>query len=73
MQPARAEVVWNFTRPASAATAGERHVVMQLFEDEDGLYDTDPNVTPRFYLLSPYDEDGTGGEVDGTDETQAAD
>src|SRR5918994_3511732 len=31
MQPARADVVWNFTVPASAATAGERHVVMMSF------------------------------------------
>src|ERR687898_50736 len=31
MQPARADVVWNFTLPASAATAGERHVVMRSF------------------------------------------
>src|SRR5918994_5740165 len=29
MQPARADVVWNFTFPASTATAGERHVVMR--------------------------------------------
>ncbi|MEO8758956.1 MAG: AprI/Inh family metalloprotease inhibitor [Devosia sp.] len=45
----------------------ERKVTMRLFEDEDGLYDTDPAVEPRFYLLSPYDEDGTGGEADGGD------
>jgi hypothetical protein len=31
MQPARADVVWNFTLPASTATAGERHVVMMSF------------------------------------------
>jgi hypothetical protein len=42
----------------------ERHVTLRLFEDEDGLYDTDPNVTPRFYLLAPYDADGAGGEAD---------
>jgi hypothetical protein len=46
---------------------GDRKVVMKLFEDEDGLYDTDPAVTPRFYLLAPYDEDGAGGEADGAD------
>ena len=39
-------------------------VVMRLLEDEDGLFDTDPNVTPRFYLLAPYDQDGSGGEAD---------
>ena len=52
---------------------GERNVVMRLLEDEDGLYDTAPNVSPRFYLLQPYDEDGTGGEDDGGDETNATD
>jgi hypothetical protein len=40
-------------------------VVMRLFEDEDGLYDTAPETEPRFYLMAPYDEDGTGGEADG--------
>lgn len=48
-------------------TDGARHVTMRLFEDEDGLYDTAENVEPRFYLLSPYDQDGTGGEDDGAD------
>ncbi|MBI4923896.1 MAG: AprI/Inh family metalloprotease inhibitor [Devosia nanyangense] len=42
----------------------ERHVTLRLFEDEDGLYDTDPAVVPRFYLTVPYDEDGAGGEAD---------
>lgn len=42
----------------------ERHVVMRLNEDEDGLYDTAEGSNPRFYLLSPYDEDGAGGEQD---------
>lgn len=45
----------------------ERHVVLRLLEDEDGLYDTDPNVQPRFTLLAPYEDDGSGGESDGTD------
>src|SRR5688572_11586425 len=31
MQPARDDVVWNFTLPASTATAGERHVVIRSF------------------------------------------
>ncbi len=42
----------------------ERHVVLRLFEDEDGLYDTAPDSTPRFYLLAPYDAEGAGGEAD---------
>jgi hypothetical protein len=37
---------------------------LRLLEDEDGLYDTDPNIEPRFYLLPPYDEDQSGGEAD---------
>jgi hypothetical protein len=45
----------------------ERHVVLRLLEDEDGLYDTDPNVQPRFTLLAPYEDDGSGGESDGAD------
>ena len=45
----------------------ERKVVMRLFEDEDGLYDTDPDKQPHFYLLSPVEQDGNGGEADGTD------
>ena len=45
-------------------TDAERHVVMKLLEDEDGLYDTAPDVQPRFYLMPPYDAGGTGGEND---------
>mgnify|MGYP001552555986 FL=1 len=73
--PAESLLSWNVDESDGSIILmdGERHVVMRLFEDEDGLYDTDPSVTPRFYLLSPYDDGGTGGEVDGTDETQAAD
>jgi len=41
--------------------------VMHLFEDEDGAYDTDPNVTPRFYMLPPDDAAGNGGENDAGD------
>ena len=73
--PADQFVAWNIDEADGSVILlnAERKVTMRLFEDEDGLYDTDPNVTPRFYLLSPYDEDGTGGEDDGMDETQAAD
>ena len=42
----------------------ERHVTLRLLEDEDGLYDTDPAVLPRFYLTTPYDPEGAGGEAD---------
>jgi hypothetical protein len=39
-------------------------VTLRLFEDEDGLYDTGPDRPPRYYLLPPYDADGSGGEAD---------
>ena len=42
----------------------ERHVVVRLFEDADGLYDTAADIAPRLYLLAPYDEEGAGGEAD---------
>lgn len=62
-------VAWNVDESDGSVLFlnAERKVVMKLFEDEDGLYDTDPAVTPRFYLLAPYDEDGAGGEADGAD------
>jgi len=62
-------VAWNVDESDGSVLLmnAERKVVMRLFEDEDGLFDTDPNVTPRFYLLAPYDEDGAGGEADGAD------
>ena len=71
--PADQFVAWNIddTDGSVIFLNAERKVTMRLFEDEDGLYDTDPNVEPRFYLLSPYDEDGTGGEDDGADDTGA--
>ena len=59
-------IAWNIDPNDGSVTrldAGQ-HVTLRLFEDEDGLYDTDPNVTPHFYLLSPYDVDGAGGEAD---------
>ena len=38
-----------------------RKVVLRLFEDEDGLFDTDPDVEPQFYLLAA-GEDGDGSD-----------
>jgi hypothetical protein len=37
--------------------------VLRLIEAEDGLYMTEPGITPAFYLMLPFDEDGMGGEV----------
>ena len=73
--PADQFVAWNLDDSDGSVILlnAERKVIMRLFEDEDGLYDTDPNVEPRFYLLSPYDEDGTGGEDDGADVPAATD
>jgi hypothetical protein len=67
--PADQLVAWNVDESDGSVLLmnAQRQVVMKLFEDEDGLFDTDPNVTPRFYLLAPYDEDGAGGEADGAD------
>lgn len=62
-------VAWNIDQTDGSIILlnAERKVVMRLFEDEDGLYDTAPDVQPRFYLMAPYDEDGTGGESDSDD------
>ena len=62
-------VSWNVDESDGSVLLmnAERKVVLRLFEDEDGLFDTDPSVTPRFYLFAPYDEDGSGGESDGAD------
>jgi hypothetical protein len=43
----------------------ERQITLRLLEGEDGLYVTAPDQQPAFYLMLPYDEDGTGGEADG--------
>lgn len=63
--PADRIAAWNVDETnAVLLLDAERHVVIRLEEDEDGLYDTPEGSTPRFYLLSPYDEDGAGGEQD---------
>jgi hypothetical protein len=46
---------------------GSQTVTLRLLEDEDGLFDTAPGTNPRFYLLAPYDDNGTGGEPDSED------
>jgi hypothetical protein len=67
--PADRLAAWNLDQTDGSITlldaAGT--VVLRLFEDDDGLYDTAPETAPRFYLMAPYDENGTGGEAD-TDE-----
>ncbi|MEO6014121.1 MAG: AprI/Inh family metalloprotease inhibitor [Devosia sp.] len=63
--PSDSLVAWNVDDSDGSVIIldAERNVVLRLFEDEDGLYDTDPAVQPRFYLLYPYDDDGSGGEA----------
>lgn len=59
-------VAWNIldTDMSVILIDAERHVTLRLFEDEDGLYASDPLSLPRFYMLVPWDEDGAGGEAD---------
>lgn len=59
-------VAWNVIDTDGSVTLidAERHVTLRLFEDEDGLYTTDPSLVPRFYMTLPWDEDGAGGEAD---------
>ena len=41
----------------------DRKIVLSLLEGEDGLFATPEGQLPAFYLMLPYDEEGTGGEV----------
>jgi hypothetical protein len=38
-------------------------VALRLLEGEDGLFVTPEGELPAFYLMLPWDEDGTGGEA----------
>ena len=38
-------------------------LTLRLYEGEDGLFQTGADVTPPLYLVIPWDEGGTGGEV----------
>jgi hypothetical protein len=60
-------VAWNVDDADGSVTFldADRQVVLRLFQDDDGVFDTDPGVSPRFFLLPPYAENGTGGEDDG--------
>lgn len=61
---ADAMVVWNVDDDGAVLlldAAG--HVTLRLFEGEDGLFQTGEGVVPAFYLVLPWDEDGTGGEA----------
>jgi hypothetical protein len=37
---------------------------MRLLADPEGFYATDADTTPRFYLVTPQESDGAGGEQD---------
>ncbi len=41
----------------------EGQLTLRLEEGEDGLFVTPEGQLPAFYLMLPYDEDGTGGEA----------
>jgi hypothetical protein len=41
----------------------ERNVTLRLLEDEDGLFVTPEGQLPAFYLMLPWDAEGTGGEM----------
>lgn len=41
----------------------EGQLTLRLEEGEDGLFVTPDGQLPAFYLMLPWDEDGTGGEV----------
>ena len=62
--PAGAMVSWTVGEDGSVhiLDAGD-NVLMRFLEGEDGVLMTGPGVVPAFYLMIPWDADGTGGEV----------
>lgn len=63
--PADAIVAWNVDEENGAVLLldASQKVTLRLFEGEDGLFLTGEGVLPAFYLMLPWDDDGTGGEV----------
>lgn len=63
--PGDSFVAWNVDVETGDVliTDGLRNEVLRLEESEDGLFVTAPGVTPAFYLMLPWDEDGMGGEM----------
>ena len=63
--PADSFVAWNVDDNDGSVLIidAERNVVLRLLEGEDGLFVTPEGQFPAFYLMLPWDEDGTGGEA----------
>lgn len=63
--PVQSFVAWNVDDNDGSVlildAAGNE--TLRLFEGEDGLFVTADGVLPAFYLMLPWDADGTGGEV----------
>jgi hypothetical protein len=51
------------TTGAVLITDNAGKVTLRFIEAEDGLYVTEPGVARTFYLMLPYDDGGTGGEI----------
>lgn len=62
--PADSLAAWNVddTDGSVILLDAERHVVLRFLEEEDGLFGTDTNTPPLFYLLPQMPAEG--GEVD---------
>lgn len=62
--PVSAMAAWDVDEIDSSVLimSVEGVVTMRLIEGEDGLFVTAPDIAPAFYLMMPWDEDGTGGE-----------
>lgn len=63
---AAALAVWSVDDSDGSILIGDasQHTTLKLIANPDGFYATDEDVSPRFYLVSPNDEDGAGGEQD---------
>lgn len=63
--PASAMSAWNVDGENGSVVLldAAQNVTLRLFEGEDGLFVTGDDTTPAFYLMLPWDDDGTGGEI----------
>jgi protease inhibitor Inh len=65
--PSDSLVAWNIDDSDGSVILldAERHVVLRFFEEEDGLFGTDPATPPVLYLLPLMPEEGEGeGEAE---------
>ena len=63
---ASALTVWSVdeTDGSIIVLDASQKVTMRLLADPEGFYATDEDTTPRFYLVTPQETDGAGGEQD---------